>query len=477
MNPRRSRRTRASLPYLHVSIATLVVGAMLSLAQGQEAPQYETLPLYKVNNKSLTSMGQLRTFVGTENDDVLKMLDAGPNDAAAFDKFFNEIIFPMFTHQEAFKDPTPAQRNTPARMRQQFRKDYVAKARSTAAKDRLMDLTLQKMQQIAGGNFHPWVRANAVFMIGELNDGEPGPPLKKAYPILFTWATDPKMPDVVRISAFRDLARHAITPNAMVAEERPKLVAAMLVIAKQHTATPEQSLDGHEWIMRRSIDILAALGEPGDKNVVFDELLKIVDDEAAPRPARADAAAALAKIRFTPPKEFDVEGYAKSLGKLAVAAYKAELAEATSNRQPIAAARLKQQLAEIRKGLASADGKGTATIFTTDVLKKFAVDIITQLDAMIKACDTPLDFDGQQKALSDPNYVPNVPYDLQQTIAKAISTTGAALEAVLQAGAGGNVPPAGGPTDGIPGVDPPPAGGAVKPAPVVAPKKAAGRPG
>ena len=82
--------------------------------------------------------------------------------------------------------------------------------------------------------------------------------------------------------------------------------------------------------------------------------------------------------------------------------------------------------------------------------------------------------DGQQKALSDPNSIPNVPYDLQQTIAKAISTAGAALEAVLQAGPGGNVPPAGGPAE-PPGVGPPPPGGAVKPAPVVAPKAPAAK--
>jgi hypothetical protein len=472
MNSRRSMRTAVSKPYLCVFIATSVVGAMLPCAWGQDAPQYETLPLHKVGNKNLVAIGQLRTFVGPELDNVMRMLDTGPNDAAAFDTFFNDIVFPMFTHQEAFKDQTPTQRNTPARMRQIFKKELMAKANSAAAKERLIELTLKKMEQIAAGNFHPWARANAVLMIAELNDREPGPPVRKAYPILFKWATDQKMPDVVRVPAMHGLLRHAMTANAIAADERPKLLTAMLVIAKQHTATPEQSLDGHEWIMRRSIDIIAALGTPGDKNVVIDELLKIVDDEAAPRPARADAAAALARINFTPAKDFDVEGYAKSLCKLAVTAYKAELAEAASNRQPIAADRLKQQLAEIRKGLANPDGKSTATIFTAEVPKKFAADIIAQLDAMIKACDTQPDYEGQQKALSDPtNSVPGVPYDLQQTIAKAISTAGGALEAVLQAGPGGNVPPADGPADQIPGVDPPPPGGPVKPAPVVAPKK------
>lgn len=466
MTTRRSMLNAVSMRFSHVLIATFVVGAMLPFAWGQDPPQYDVLPLHKEKGRDIANWNDLNSvFMRDEMAAILAMLDNGQIDQARFDKFFNDIVFPIFTHEPNFKHD----RVSVAKTRQRgFKEKFVGQARNQAAKDKLFDLTLKKMEQIATGNFHPWARINAAIMVAELNESEPnGPPLKKALPPLMKWASDPQLPDIVRIPAMRGLVHHASTPNALAAQDRPKLQAAMLVIAKQHTATPEQSLDGHEWIMRRSIDVLAALGDPGAKNAVIDELLKIVDDEAAPRSARAGAAKASAKILVKPPKDFDAEGYAKSLGKLAVAAYKAELADAASNRQPIAAARLKQQLAEIRTGLASENGKSTAAIFTTEVLKKFATDSIAQLDAMIKACDTPPDFEGQQKALSDPNSIPNVPYDLQQTIAKAISTAGGGLEAVLQAGPGGNAAPAVGPAEGPAGPLP---ATPVKPAPVVAPK-------
>src|SRR5690606_10019461 len=139
----------------------------------------------------------------------------------------------------------------------------------------------------------------------------PGPPLRKAFPVLFKWATDVEMVDVVRAPALRGVVRHAATQGAIEPAQRPAVAKAMLEIVKRHTATPSQSLEAHEWIMRRAIDVLAALGEPGDNGAVYKELVAVVEDDEAPRPARADAAAALSKIRFTPPQGFDAESLAK----------------------------------------------------------------------------------------------------------------------------------------------------------------------
>jgi hypothetical protein len=428
-------------------VAVCLVACFTSTLHGQA--NYEVLPLHKINNKEISNWNELSSFMREESKSIGGMLEGGNVNQAAFDGFFNDVVFPMFTHEKNYDHPSVST----AKTRQKFKALIVAKAKNPAAKERLFDLTLAKMDQIATGNFDPRARINAVLMVAELNDPEPGPPLKKGLPYLVKWSADPKMVDVVRVPAFRGVLRHAATPNAIDAAQRSALVKSMLAIVKQHTASAEQSLEGHEWTLRRAVDVLAVLGEPGDKGAVYTELVALVEDEAAPRSARGTAAAALAKIRFTPPKDFDAESVAKALGKLAVSSYKAELAEAKAKHRPIAVDRLKQQLAEVRTGLVGADGKSSVgAMLKTDAQKKFAADLIAQTETLAKACDTkraepPDPLIAQQT----PGYVPGVPFDTQEPIAKAISTAGGSLEGVLQAGVGGNAAPAG----GLPGELPP----------------------
>ncbi|MCC7084201.1 MAG: hypothetical protein IT427_04250 [Pirellulales bacterium] len=447
-----------------------VVGACLPLT-AQDAPQYDVLPLGK-NSKGnvIANWNDMRTFARDDYQAIEAMLAGGIADQAAFDKFFNELIFPMFTHEPNFKHPSVSV----AKVRQRgIRGDFLTAARNAAAKEQLLVLILNKMQQIAAGNFHPWARANAVLLIAELNESEPnGPPLKRALQILLKWSTDPQMVDAVRVPAFHGLERHAVA--GIDANQRPQVVKAMLDIVKQHTAADHQSLEGHEWIMRRAIDVLGAIGEPGEQGAVYNELVKVVEDEAAPRSARATAAEMLVKIRFVPPKDYDAEGLATSLGKFAVEAYKAELAEAASKRQEIAVVRLKQQLEAVRTAIAGGkDKKGVAAMLATDAQKKYAGDLVAQIDVLNKACDEPRGFFNPLESQNDPNYVPGVPFDTQAPIAKAISTAGGRLQAILQAGAGGNELPATPPGN----IAPPPGSGVAPPAPVKASPAPPGLPG
>ncbi len=443
---------------LFFAIACAAILPSVSFAQAE----YETLPLYSKDKKEIGYWNDMLSFMRDDLNAVRGMLEGSNMDQTAFDKFFNDVVFPLFTYEKNYEHPSVPT----AKIRKNFQAGFIARAKNNTAKEHLFDLTLAKMSQIAEGNFDPRARANAVIMIAELNDPEPGPPLKKTFPVLLKWSADPKMPDVVRIPAFRGLERHALTQGGIEAAQRPAVVQAMLVIVKQHTATPEQSLEGHEWILRRATDVLAALGEPGDKGLVFNELVKLTEEESAPRAARATAAAALTKIRYVPPKDYDAESLAKTLGKLAVTVYKAELAEVTPQRQPIVVERLKQQLREVRTGLVGADGKGgIAAMLSADPQKKFVADLVTNVDNLIKACDTPAAQPPDPLyASQNPGYVPGVPFDTQEPIAKAISTAGSGLEAVLQAGVGGNVnPPA------LPGATPPPVPGAARPATVKQP--------
>jgi hypothetical protein len=100
---------------------------------------------------------------------------------------------------------------------------------------------------------------------------------------------------------------------------------------------------------------------------------------------------------------------------------------------------------------------------SAEPLKKFIADLVVQIDALMKICDKEPDLQSDPvTAAADPNYVPGVPFDSQKTLKKDLTDFGGALEAVLQAGVGGNVPPADAPGPGdvpLPG----PAPGAPRP--------------
>lgn len=442
-------------------VAALIATAMPTAAWAQAAAQFEELPPFKKDGtREITTWSQVNVAMGEDKKAVEGMLGGAALDQAKFDAFFNDIVFPLFTIKKNFGDKN----YPPPKMRQSFKKDFVSRATNRAAKERLIDLTLAKMEQIGNGNYLPWARANAALMVAELNENEPNVPAKKALPMLLKWSSDRATPDIVRVPALRGLERHAAAQGGIDPSQRPAVTKAMLDIVKQHTAAPEQSLDGHEWMLRRAIDVLGAIGEAGDNGVVYAELVNVIEDESAPRAARATAADALSKIRFTPPKDYDVEGLVKTLGKFAVGIYKAEMADASSTRQPIAPKRIKQQLGHVRSGLVGADGKsGILLMASAEPLKKFIADLVVQIDALMKICDKEPDLPPDPvTAAADPNYVPGVPFDSQKTLKKDLTDFGGALEAVLQAGVGGNVPPADAPGPGdvpLPG----PAPGAPRP--------------
>src|SRR5262249_35917873 len=151
-------------------------------------------------------------------------------------------------------------------------------------------------------NYHPVVRANAMLMIGDLNESDPnGPPWKKALPSLLKAVSDPKMIDAVRIEALRGLVRHA--RSGVDAEPRGQVIRAMVAIIVKHTAPAGRSQDGHDWICRRAIDVLAALGDAGANNAVPQALVAAVNDGAASISVRCAAAEALGKVKFNPPKD------------------------------------------------------------------------------------------------------------------------------------------------------------------------------
>jgi hypothetical protein len=376
---------------------------------------------------------------------------------AVFDTFFNDKMFPLFAQWRDIKGTGgkmyspfvdgPGGIVSPARMRGLFKSGFAVKATNTVVRQHLNDITLKKMDEIASGNFHPYCRANAMIMIADLNEAEPDRPYKPAAPVLLKAVTAPTSVDAVRVEALRGLVRQARA--GITGDLRGQVLNAMLALQAQRTPPEGRSQDGHDWISRRAIDVLEAMGDPGPNAAVLNGLMKTVEDQSASLAVRTTAAHALASINYAPPQNFNAAKWIEALGRLAIDCYKGELANAASQHTPIVADRLKQQLTEVRTGLAGPDGtKGllglSAAIKPNQDLARL---LVTQIDNLIAKCATP-SLPATPPSTTTPPGLSDVymilPADPQKPLADAIQKAGEELEAALKRGPAAPAPaPAG----------------------------------
>lgn len=235
--------------------------------------------------------------------------------------------------------------------------DFLMQARNAATHERLNELTLKGMEEIAKDNYHPVCRANAMMVIAELNaDETAGTPWKNAFPVLLTAATSADTIDSVRAAALRGLVRHAqagLDPASV-----PQATSAMLKLLNEKTPPEKRTREGHDWMRRRAIDVLVAITGNAPNPEFIKTLLDCVEDDKAWMPLRCDAAAALAKTPFAPPAGVSAQNVAKSLGKLAVAVARTEIDESRSKAREISTDRIRRDLNLVRQGLQGTDGRG-----------------------------------------------------------------------------------------------------------------------
>lgn len=194
----------------------------------------------------------------------------------------------------------------------------------------------------SANNFHPAVRYNAMLAIGDLNEAEAGTrigpmrlavpdPMSDAFDVLVTTFRSRDQIDAVRIAAQVGLLRHAkldfARPPArrMTQENRTLLVGTMYQFLRSAAPTT-RSPEGHTWMQRRAIEIIAALDAVGERPEVVDELQRIVADESAPRSLRCTAAEALGRWLPDSRVRFDPKTLSTNLGRIGVEAFETELA-------------------------------------------------------------------------------------------------------------------------------------------------------
>jgi hypothetical protein len=77
-----------------------------------------------------------------------------------------------------------------------------------------------------------------------------------------------------------------------------RLTTAMLAWLTTNPAPQGRTAEGHAWMQRRAIDILAAMHHPGDNNQVFAAIYARFADRNAPLSLRCTAAEALGKLDY-----------------------------------------------------------------------------------------------------------------------------------------------------------------------------------
>jgi hypothetical protein len=428
-----SCRRRVTVPGILLAAAVLLLVSGIARAQ----QNYDEMSLNAANS----TFSKVTLPSSSESTSAVNMLaGTDPFNKQAFDSFFKDLLFPTFTQYSdrmiSGKMASPLvegpPKGGPAKMRETFKGKYANVKGAAQVHEELNSVTLEFMDGVVNKNYHPVVRVNAMLMIADLNETDPnGAPWKKALPALLKAASDPKMIDGVRVEALRGLLRHA--KSGIAPESRAQVTTAMLAIIDKHTPPAGGTQDGHNWICRRAIDVLTALGDAGPNGAVPQSLIAIINDPAASVSIRCAAAEALGMLKITPPKDADVTALAKNLGKLAIAAVNTELTAKAPMHGPITVERLKQDFLEISHGLTGENGKSGLLNWSTDAtIQRFIGLIDAALKPLMQACDTkPW---SQPIGSADRGTGPPVPIDTQSPIVDALNKAVESLKTILEHG-------------------------------------------
>jgi hypothetical protein len=297
----------------------LLLGPAVSRVWAQAAkpaPNFQGLPLDP-------SLAGNKRLVGDMEKRKFRVLKGQEPSGPEFERWYKQYFFPSFS-QPTDLDQLPAKRET-------LRKD-LAGASSKNVHKQITDWTLLYMRGMATTqrfNLHPAVRYNAMLMIGDLNAEERSfnvkvpKPLPQALDILAAEATG-NASDAVRMAAMLGLLRHArldwANTTRIPSAKRSAIAQNMLSLLNQTEPPAGRSPEGHVWMQRRAIEVLAALGLMGILPPVNQAVDQVLADGVAPVSLRCTAADAYGQMNMktTNRPSVDPEDASRKLGGFAV---------------------------------------------------------------------------------------------------------------------------------------------------------------
>jgi hypothetical protein len=119
----------------------------------------------------------------------------------------------------------------------------------------------------------------------------------------------PEQLDAVRVACLVGILRHAQLTRAgvpMPARAREMVTEEALALVNAECPDFRQKA-GHEWMQRRAMEVLGALGTAGSKGEVVTALDKIVRDDSASIARRCSAIEALSNIKITSETGIDID--------------------------------------------------------------------------------------------------------------------------------------------------------------------------
>lgn len=415
-----------------------IVLAVCTLTANVASAAYKEMPV-----DPPTLRGWRKAMGSPLRSQVILMLAAQvPLNVSDFDKFFTDQLFPQFTlikenvvltHDELLKNNKEGGSMLPV-CRREFLQQFVNAAKDKTAYDRLTQLTVKTMSDIATENYHPLSRYTAVMVLDNLHEfvdptvlsREEPKPLAAAFPKLLACLDSI---DVVKVAALNGLKRHV--QAGLDADSRRRLAAALLKMVGDKTADAASTPAAHDWVRRQAIEVLTMLAQadPAANQPIAAACDAILRDGSSSIELSCAAAKALGSLKLT---GLDPAATAFSIGQVAVDAYKAELARAAilheeftppptpqnglggagrgnvpaprpaagglgglpgavapaAEEQPFISAQwLKTELTCLQQGLRGADGKGGVVAAASGTpAGQFASDLSAKLDALIDTC-------------------------------------------------------------------------------------------
>jgi hypothetical protein len=239
------------------------------------------------------------------------------------DNYFSFIHFPLMTSNFA-----NIQRD------RKYVRDQLSAA-SPVARAELLKLASDWCKKLAEGNYAPATRVNAVFLMGELYDVEAkdgkGPvPHRIALKYLLDLLDNNSIPAEVKSAALVGILRHmeidavASADQKLPAAELTPVVQKMIALVTLPEAPVDTDKEVFTFMQRRAATILGAYGQVGQDGKVYDALVTVVGNDAAPLWVRYDAAMSLGRLNYADAKIDAVKG-GKSLGAFAAYAANNEL--------------------------------------------------------------------------------------------------------------------------------------------------------
>jgi hypothetical protein len=232
-----------------------------------------------------------------------------PDALKALDDFFNGYYYRAMTNTD------PLALGQLGETRVDLFRRYINAAKSTAARDHLIGLTLKTMTSIATRPFHPAVRYNAALIIGQLDQQPGAKPLPAATEALVSLLESDKVSTPVKSAALVGLQRHtALGVEPPLAE---RITTAALAMANRAEPPEDVTSRVYGWIKRQAAQVLANQFAKGITPPVHSAFVAMISDEKSDLDDRCDAAGLLVPTMYQNAQGIDAEAMMTALGRLA----------------------------------------------------------------------------------------------------------------------------------------------------------------